>query len=121
MPQGFDTIIGERGSKLSGGQRQRLAIARAFLCEAPIVLLDEATSSLDSESEELVQEALARLVEGRTVIAVAHRLSTLRAFDRIVVMERGIIIEGGAPAELLRRPSIDSRMEQRQHRPADRS
>jgi ATP-binding cassette, subfamily B, bacterial len=121
LPQGFAAIIGERGSKLSGGQRQRLAIARAFLCEAPIVLLDEATSSLDSESEELVQEALTRLVNGRTVIAVAHRLSTLRAFDRIVVMERGSIVEDGAPAELLRRPSVYSRMEQRQQRPADRS
>jgi ATP-binding cassette, subfamily B, bacterial len=121
LPQGFATIVGERGSKLSGGQRQRLAIARAFLCEAPIVLLDEATSSLDSESEELVQEALSRLVNGRTVIAVAHRLSTLRAFDRIVVMERGTIVEDGAPAELLRRPSVYSRMEQRQQRPADRS
>jgi ATP-binding cassette, subfamily B, bacterial len=117
MPQGFDTIIGERGLKLSGGQRQRLAIARTFLCDAPIVLLDEATSSLDSESEELVQEALARLVDGRTVIAVAHRLSTLRAFDRVVVLERGIIVEDGAPAELLRRPSVYSQMDQRQRRP----
>ena len=120
LPQGFATIIGERGSKLSGGQRQRLAIARAFLCEAPIVLLDEATSSLDSESEELVQEALTRLVEGRTVIAVAHRLSTLRAFDRIVVMERGTIVEDGAPAELFG-ADVYSRMEQRQQRPADGS
>jgi ATP-binding cassette, subfamily B, bacterial len=90
LPQGFDTVIGERGTKLSGGQRQRLAIARAFLCEAPIILLDEATSSLDSESEALVQQALARLVEGRTVIAVAHRLSTLKNFDRIVVLDRGV-------------------------------
>jgi ATP-binding cassette subfamily B protein len=117
MPQGFDTIIGERGLKLSGGQRQRLAIARAFLCDAPIVLLDEATSSLDSESEELVQEALARLAVGRTVIAVAHRLSTLRAFDRIVVLERGVIIEDGSPAELLQRPSVYSQMDQRQRKP----
>ncbi len=117
MPQGFDTLIGERGLKLSGGQRQRLAIARAFLCDAPIVLLDEATSSLDSESEELIQEALARLAVGRTVIAVAHRLSTLRAFDRIVVLERGVIIEDGSPAELLQRPSVFSQMDQRQRRP----
>lgn len=102
LPQGFDTIIGERGTKLSGGQRQRLAIARAFLCDAPIVLLDEATSSLDSESEELVQEALARLVGDRTVVAVAHRLSTLHAFDRVVVLERGRIIEDG------RRPSFSA-------------
>ena len=121
MPQGFDTIIGERGLKLSGGQRQRLAIARAFLCDAPIVLLDEATSALDSESEELVQEALTRLVNGRTVIAVAHRLSTLHAFDRVVVLDRGIIIEDGAPGELLRRPSVYSQMDQRQRRSPDRS
>ena len=121
MPQGFDTVIGERGLKLSGGQRQRLAIARAFLCDAPIILLDEATSSLDSESEELVQEALARLVNGRTVIAVAHRLSTLHAFDRIVVLERGAIIEDGAPEELLRQPGLFSRMDQRQRRVSDRS
>jgi ATP-binding cassette, subfamily B, bacterial len=121
MPRGFDTIIGERGLKLSGGQRQRLAIARAFLCEAPIVLLDEATSSLDSESEQLIQEALARLVKGRTVIAVAHRLSTLWSFDRIVVLERGAIIEEGTPAELLRRPSVYSQMEERQRRSPDLS
>jgi ATP-binding cassette, subfamily B, bacterial len=121
MPQGFDTIIGERGMKLSGGQRQRLAIARAFLCDAPIVLLDEATSSLDTESEELVQEALTRLVNGRTVIAVAHRLSTLHAFDRVVVLDRGTVIEDGAPAELLRRPGVYSQMDQRQRRSPDRS
>jgi ATP-binding cassette subfamily B protein len=120
MPQGFDTIIGERGLKLSGGQRQRLAIARALLCDAPIILLDEATSSLDTESEQLVQEALARLVNGRTVIAVAHRLSTLDAFDRIVVLERGTIIEDGAPSDLLRRQSVYGRMEARQRRLADR-
>ena len=120
MPQGFDTIIGERGLKLSGGQRQRLAIARALLCDAPIILLDEATSSLDTELEQLVQEALARLVNGRTVIAVAHRLSTLDAFDRIVVLERGTIIEDGAPSDLLRRQSVYGRMEARQRRLADR-
>jgi ATP-binding cassette, subfamily B, bacterial len=121
MPQGFDTIIGERGLKLSGGQRQRLAIARALLCDAPIILLDEATSSLDTESEQLVQEALARLVNGRTVIAVAHRLSTLDAFDRIVVLERGTIVEDGAPSDLLRRQSVYGRMEARQRRLANRS
>ena len=121
MPQGFDTIIGERGMNLSGGQRQRLAIARAFLCDAPIVLLDEATSSLDTESEELVQEALTRLVNGRTVIAVAHRLSTLHAFDRVVVLDRGTVVEDGAPAELLRRPSVYSQMDQRQRRPPEGS
>jgi ATP-binding cassette, subfamily B, bacterial len=120
MPQGFDTIIGDRGLKLSGGQRQRLAIARALLCDAPIILLDEATSSLDTESERLVQEALARLVNGRTVIAVAHRLSTLDAFDRIVVLERGTIVADGAPSDLLRRQSVYGRMEARQRRLANR-
>ena len=121
MPRGFETIIGERGLKLSGGQRQRLAIARAFLCDAPIILLDEATSALDTELEELVQEALARLVNGRTVIAVAHRLSTLGMFDRIIVLERGAIVEDGAPSELLRRESVYARMDARQRRPAGRT
>ncbi|HET9146692.1 MAG TPA: ABC transporter ATP-binding protein [Acetobacteraceae bacterium] len=103
LPQGYDTLVGERGLKLSGGQRQRLAIARAFLRDAPILLLDEATSALDSESEQAVQEALNRLAHGRTVIAVAHRLSTLRDFDRIVVMDAGRIVEEGRPADLERR------------------
>jgi ATP-binding cassette subfamily B protein len=119
LPQGFDTMIGQRGSKLSGGERQRLAIARAFLCDAPIILLDEATSSLDGESEALVHEALMRLVEGRTVIAVAHRLSTLHGFDRVVVMDRGAIVEDGAPGKLLRRQGIYAEMERRQHRAAE--
>jgi ATP-binding cassette, subfamily B, bacterial len=117
MPQGFDTVIGERGLKLSGGQRQRLAIARAFLCDAPIILLDEATSALDSESERLVQEALSRLVAGRTLIAVAHRLSTLDTFDRIVVLERGCIVDDGSLAELLRRHGLYRRMDARQRGP----
>jgi ATP-binding cassette subfamily B protein len=102
MPDGFDTTVGDRGMKLSGGQRQRLAIARAFLCNAPLLLLDEATSALDSESEMAVQEALSRLMLGRTVIAVAHRLSTLRDFDRIVVMHRGKIVQDGSPQALER-------------------
>jgi ATP-binding cassette, subfamily B, bacterial len=118
MTRGFDTVVGERGLKLSGGQRQRLAIARAFLCDAPIILLDEATSALDSESEQLVQEALSRLVAGRTVIAVAHRLSTLNAFDRVVVIERGRIVEDGSLPELLQRQSVYRRMDARQRRPA---
>jgi ATP-binding cassette subfamily B protein len=110
MPQGFDTIVGERGLKLSGGERQRLAIARAFLRNSPIILLDEATSALDTESEQAIQEALSRLFIGRTVIAVAHRLSTLNAFDRIIVLDAGHIVEQGSPSELLRRDGIYKRM-----------
>ncbi|HEX3862801.1 MAG TPA: ABC transporter ATP-binding protein [Stellaceae bacterium] len=105
LPRGFDTIVGERGAKLSGGQRQRVAIARAFIYDAPIILLDEATSALDTVSERLVQDALVRLVQGRTVIAIAHRLSSLSNYDRIVVLERGRIVEDGAPRDLLRRPN----------------
>jgi ATP-binding cassette, subfamily B, bacterial len=104
LPDGFDTIVGDRGTKLSGGQRQRLAIARALLKDSPILLLDEATSALDSESEHAIQAALERLMQGRTVIAIAHRLSTLAHFDRIVVMEAGQIVDQGAPAELAQRP-----------------
>ncbi|WP_370636677.1 ABC transporter ATP-binding protein [Komagataeibacter sp. FNDCF1] len=104
MPRGFDTVVGERGVMLSGGQRQRLAIARAFLRNAPILILDEATSALDGESERHVHAALERLMVGRTVIAVAHRLSTLRGFDRIVVMEHGHIAQQGSMAELERVP-----------------
>ncbi len=104
LPQGFDTMVGDRGTKLSGGQRQRLAIARALLKDAPILLLDEATSALDSESEAAIQQALDTLMHGRTVIAVAHRLSTLRNFDRIVVMDAGRVIDDGSPMELSSRP-----------------
>jgi ATP-binding cassette subfamily B protein len=104
LADGFDTICGDRGVKLSGGQRQRLAIARAFLRDAPVLLLDEATSALDSESEQAVQRALDRLMTGRTVVAVAHRLSTLRDFDRILVMEDGRIVQDGPPAVLERNP-----------------
>jgi ATP-binding cassette, subfamily B, bacterial len=106
LPEGFDTMVGDRGVRLSGGQRQRLAIARALLKNAPILLLDEATSALDSESEHLIQAALDDLMQGRTVIAVAHRLSTLRNFDRIVVMHGGEVVEDGAPDELARRPGL---------------
>ncbi|WP_420134339.1 ABC transporter ATP-binding protein [Rhodopseudomonas sp.] len=101
LPEGLDTMVGDRGFKLSGGQRQRLAIARAFLKDAPILLLDEATAALDSDSEEAIREALARLMHGRTVIAIAHRLATLRNFDRVVVLQNGRIIEDGPPDRLM--------------------
>ena len=97
LPEGMSTMVGDRGIKVSGGQRQRIAIARAFLKDAPILLLDEATASLDSESEEAIREALSRLMRGRTVIAIAHRLATLRNFDRVVVLQGGRIIEDGPP------------------------
>ncbi|MBS2963561.1 ABC transporter ATP-binding protein [Actinocrinis puniceicyclus] len=101
LPDGYDTMVGERGVKLSGGQRQRVALARAILRDAPILLLDEATSALDSESEILVQEALWRLMQGRTALVVAHRLSTVAGMDRLVVLDRGRIIEQGTHHELL--------------------
>ena len=104
LPDGFATQVGDRGTMLSGGQRQRLAIARAMLKDSPILLLDEATSALDSESERAVQDALEKLMTGRTVIAIAHRLSTLQRFDRIVVMDHGRIVDDGPPAELAARP-----------------
>lgn len=103
LPEGLATMVGDRGVKLSGGQRQRIAIARAFLKDAPILLLDEATAALDSESEEAIREALSRLMHGRTVIAIAHRLATLRNFDRVVVLRAGKIIEDGPPDRLMQR------------------
>ena len=97
----FDAHVGERGVKLSGGQRQRIALARVILKDAPILVLDEATSALDSEVEAAIQEQLAELMEGRTVIAIAHRLSTLRSMDRLVVLDRGRIVEEGTHDDLL--------------------
>jgi ATP-binding cassette subfamily B protein len=94
--------VGERGVKLSGGQRQRIAIARAFLKDAPLLLLDEATSALDGDSEEAIREALGRLMRGRTVIAIAHRLSTVRHFDRVVVLHTGEVVQDGPPDHLAR-------------------
>jgi ATP-binding cassette subfamily B protein len=114
LPQGLDTIVGERGVKLSPGQRQRLGIARAFLKDAPILLLDEATSALDTESEEAVRAALDRLMGGRTVLAISHRLSTLRRFDRIGVLRSGEICEEGAPEVLLGRKGIYAKLVQRE-------
>lgn len=104
LPRGYETLVGERGVKLSGGQRQRIAIARAFLKDAPIVILDEATSSLDSQSEHAIQESIEELMKHRTVIAIAHRLSTLKKMDRIIVIENGKIAEDGIPEELLKKP-----------------
>jgi ATP-binding cassette subfamily B protein len=103
LPEGFSTIVGDRGVKLSGGQRQRIAIGRAFLKDAPILLLDEATSALDVESEEMIRDALGRLMRGRTVIAIAHSLPTLRSFDRIVMLQGGHVVQDGDPDELMQR------------------
>jgi ATP-binding cassette, subfamily B, bacterial len=103
LPKGYGTLVGERGVKLSGGERQRVALARAFLADAPVLILDEATSSLDSESEALIQQAMERLMKGRTSIVIAHRLSTVRSLDRILVFDRGEIVEQGTHAVLAAR------------------
>ena len=110
LPEGYDTMIGENGSKLSGGERQRISIARALLKDAPIVLLDEATASLDVENETKVQEALSRLLVGKTVIVIAHRMRTVQAADKIVVLEGGCVAEQGSPAELMARGGLFARM-----------
>jgi ATP-binding cassette subfamily B protein len=114
LPKGMRTLVGERGVKLSGGQRQRIAIARAFLKNAPLLLLDEATSALDSESEEAIREALGRLMSGRTVIAIAHRLSTVRSFDRVVVMQLGKVVQDGPPDHLVLREGLYRQLVQRE-------
>jgi ATP-binding cassette subfamily B protein len=114
LPNRMRTLVGDRGVRLSGGQRQRIAIARAFLKNAPLLLLDEATSALDSESEEAIREALGRLMHGRTVVAIAHRLSTVRSFDRIVVLEFGKVVQDGPPDVLLRNEGVYRRLVQRE-------
>jgi len=119
LPQGYDTVVGERGVKLSGGQRQRIAIARALLKDPAVLVLDEATSSLDNESERLIEDAMERLLVGRTTLIIAHRLSTVRRADRLVVLDRGRIVEEGSHAELLARGGLYARLYQHQFREGD--
>ena len=110
LPEGYDTPIGENGARLSGGERQRISIARALLKDAPIILLDEATASLDVENETKVQEALSRLLAGKTVLVIAHRMRTVEAADKIVVLAEGRVAEEGSPAELMARGGLFCRM-----------
>ena len=119
LPNGYDATVGEAGTRLSGGQRQRIAIARAFLKDAPILLLDEATSALDTESEAQVQEALKRLMAGRTTILIAHRLSTVRGADRIYVIDKGRIVETGDHAGLVKKRGLYARLARSQHLEAE--
>ncbi|WP_417229303.1 ATP-binding cassette domain-containing protein, partial [Thermophilibacter sp.] len=119
LPEGYDTMIGENGARLSGGERQRISIARALLKDAPVVLLDEATASLDVENETQVQEALSRLLAGKTVIVIAHRMRTVMSADKIVVLEDGRVAEQGSPEELLAAGGLFARMVRLQTQSAD--
>jgi subfamily B ATP-binding cassette protein MsbA len=119
LAEGMDTPVGERGVKLSGGQRQRIAIARVFLKDPAVVLLDEATSSLDSESERLVEQAMEELLKGRSTLIIAHRLSTVLRADRVVVLDRGRVVEEGTHADLLLREGTYARLYRGQFRAAD--
>jgi ATP-binding cassette subfamily B protein len=119
LPQGYDSMVGERGQGLSGGERQRISIARALLIDPKILILDEATSSVDSETEKEIQRALENLVQGRTTIAIAHRLSTLQKADRLVVLDRGVVVEEGAHDDLMAREGAYYRLYQAQARNVD--
>ncbi len=116
LPLGYDTVVGERGIKLSGGQRQRVAIARAILKDPAVLILDEATSSLDTESERLVEEAMETLLENRSTLIIAHRLSTVRRADRVVVLDRGRVVEEGTHGELLGREGVYAKLYRGQFR-----
>jgi len=119
LPNGYETKIGENGAKLSGGERQRISIARALLKNAPIVLLDEATASLDVENETKVQEALSRLLSGKTVLVIAHRMRTVEAADKIVVLENGSVAEEGSPKELMAKSGLFAHMVELQRKSAE--
>ena len=114
LPDGYDTVTGERGVRRSGGQKQRLSIARALLKDAPILILDEATSSIDAESESLVQQAITRLARNRTSVVIAHRLSTIRNADKIIVIDKGCVVESGTAVTLMAANGLYSRMVQSQ-------